>query len=63
MRKVHSPRERFRDAKPLLPEGGGYSEYVTYIMYGCFREWQNLVSKLDKAFYANYPGGIKEAGK
>lgn len=63
MRKVHTAPERFRDAKPLLPEGGGYSEYVTYIMYGCFREWNGLVEKLDLAFYATYPGGIKEVGK
>lgn len=60
MRKVHTPKTRFRDAKPLLPNGGGYSEYVTYIMFGCFRDWYTLVDKLDKAFY---PNGIKEAGK
>jgi hypothetical protein len=57
MYKVHTPQARFRDAKPLLPLEGSYSEYVTYIMFGCFGEWNALVSKLDKAFY---PNGIKD---
>jgi hypothetical protein len=58
--KVHTPKERFRDAKPLLPMNGSYSEYVTYIMYGCHREWNDLLTKIEANFY---PDGIKRIGK
>ena len=54
MRKVHSPRERFRDAKPLLPEEGAYSEYVMYIMYGCNYGWNDLVEKLSVTYYPDW---------